>query len=123
MRTSVRRRIVATLLVIGVIAVPLVGCDSDQSSGDRFCNDARQVMNARDFPSDGAGVVDDLRSIDVSGLSGSDGSAFAAALDVVESQITKFNDGQGQNGWSTQAAATIASRICGSDLASFNVMP
>ena len=59
----------------------------------------------------------------MSGLSGSDGSAFAAALDVVESRITNFNDGQGPNGWSTQAAATIASRICGSDLASFYVMP
>lgn len=105
------------------MAVPLVGCDSDQSSGEGFCSDAREVMKAGPFPSDGAGVIDELRSIDMSGLSDSDAPAFAAALDVVDTQITKFNAGQGPNGWSTQAAATIASRICGTDFASFNVMP
>lgn len=112
------------LLFVGTLAVPLVGCDEDDSHGvDGFCDDAREVMKSQNFPSDGAGVVDDLRSIDASGLSGSDAAAFLAALDVVESQITKFNDGQAPNGWSTEAAVTIASRVCESEFASFTVMP
>lgn len=80
-------------------------------------------MNDVSFPSDGAGVVADLRSIDISGLMDSDRAVFASTLDEVESQITKFKAGQGLSGWSTQAAADIATRICGTDMTSFNVIP
>lgn len=124
MQTKGRRSLAAQLLVVGLLSAAGVACGGEAGQGaGRFCSDARRVMNGASFPSDGAGVVADLRSIDMSGLTDSDRSLFASALDEVESQITKFNAGQGPDGWSTQAAAAIATRICGTDMTSFNVMP
>lgn len=124
MQTKGGRSLAVQLLVVGLLSATGVGCRGEDGHGaSRFCSDARRVMNGASFPPDGAGVAADLRSIDVSGLTESDRSAFASALDEVESQITKFNAGQGPDGWSTQITAAIASRICGRELGSFNVMP
>jgi hypothetical protein len=119
-----RRSLAVQPLIAAFLSTAGIGCSGEDGQGvGRFCSDARQVMNDVSFPPDGAGVVADLRSIDVSGLVENDRAVFASALDEVESQITKFNAGQGLDGWSTQAAADIATRICGSDMTSFNVIP
>ena len=101
-----------------------VGCnDADDRGRNSFCLDAKKVMNRTSFPEDGKGVVEDLRSIETAELTEGDESAFASAVDVAESQIARFNTGEAPNGWSTQAASAVATRICGIDIGGFNVMP
>jgi hypothetical protein len=112
------------LAIAAVLSAAGVGCGGESGQGaNRFCSDARRVMNVSTFPSDGVGLVANLRSIDVSGLPERDRVEFAAALEVVGFQITKHNAGEGLDGWSTQSLADIATRICGTEMTSFNVIP
>lgn len=114
---------------VAAIALCCVGpaaCDSaegEAQSSAAFCVAAAAVMNEGTFDSSGAGVVDALRDLDTGALSDADQRAVASAIDTVEAEISKFDDGLAPDGWSTEPVATVVGRICSVEMTSFHVMP
>lgn len=108
--------------VVACAASPFVGvaCESRGRSG--FCEDAEAAVE-QSYPSGGGDVSERLGAVVPDGLSVSNAAAWRAAVESVTDQLRAFRDGKSSEGWSTQPAATAASRVCGSEIASFNVMP
>ena len=64
-----------------------------------------------------------LRALDMSGLPGGDHEQMSTAINAVEANIASFNDGQAPDGWSTEPVATVAARLCDTDMSSFFATP
>jgi hypothetical protein len=64
-----------------------------------------------------------LATVVPQGLSDREASSWRVAVESVTNQLEAFNNGESPDGWSTQTAASTASRICESDIASFSVTP
>ena len=81
------------------------------------------MLNKGAFASDGGGVVDSMRKLDVDELLGPEQEAISTAIDRVEANIDSFQRGQAPDGWSTEPIATLASRICDVDMQTFFAVP
>ena len=116
-----------TGLVAAVVCTTFgVACGSsapEGASSAAFCDSAEKVLNQGSFASDGSGVVEAFRALDVSGLPGSDQERISTAIDAVEANIASFNNRQAPDGWSTEPVAMVAARLCGADMNSFFAVP
>ena len=116
-----------TGLVAAILCATLgVACGSSApqtASNTAFCDSADKLLNAGSFASDGTGVVEALRALDISGLPGSDQEEISTAIDAVGANLASFNNGQAPDGWSTEPVATVAARLCGEDMSSFFAVP
>lgn len=88
-----------------------------------FCSSADKLFNDETFASDGGGVVDAIRGLDLTNLASADRDEVSSAIETVAANIAAFNNGQAPDGWSTEPAAAVAARICGIDMSSFFVVP
>jgi hypothetical protein len=116
-----------TGLVAAVLCTSLgVSCGSSApktASNAAFCDSADKLLNSGSFASDGSGVVEALRALDISSLPGSDQEKVSTAIDAVDANLASFNNGQAPDGWSTAPVATVAARLCGQDMSSFFAVP
>ena len=120
------RYLVRRSKLVAMAAIGLVACGSPtprQASSDSFCAAADQLFNKGSFASDGGGVVESLRTLDVDELSNTDRESMVTAIEAVEANINAFQNGAAPDGWSTGPAATEAARICQRDMQRFFVTP
>lgn len=94
----------------------------DVTAAEPFCADAIAALD-REYPTDGAGVIEAFRAIDLQGLDDGDQRSFSGMVSSLESSIEAFTSGQGDNGWTTSHLATLVSRLCDIDAGGFTVMP
>jgi hypothetical protein len=120
------RDLSAALVAVAVLAGSGAACGSsspDSSPIAAFCASADSVLNNGNFASDGGGVIESLRGMDVTDLTGVEQEKVSTAIEVVEANIAAFNSGDAPDGWSTEPVATLATRICGQDMTSFYAVP
>ncbi len=120
------RGMLKSLAAAALVAATCVTCGSSPHEGasiTAFCASADSVLNKGAFASDGGGVVDSLRRLDLRDLPGVDQEKVSTAVDIVEANIAAFDSGQAPDGWSTEPVAALATRICGADMTSFHVVP
>ena len=79
-------------------------------SASSFCAAADRLFNHSSFASDGGGVID------LAALADAEQKAMTVAIGEVEAKIAEFQNGGAPGGWSTEAAANEAARICGQDM-------
>jgi hypothetical protein len=123
----VRRRVARfaiSLAIVTVAAASQPGCSSDTQGTAQFCASAAALFDSSDPPpSNGAGLVADMRRINLEGLSTAERDAFSSAVEQIDDSIRRFNSGAGSDGWSTMPAVAVASRICEIELPTYQVTP
>jgi hypothetical protein len=106
--------------VVSVSLATMSGCGSNSETG--FCDSATAVLEAP-HPPDGGDLGARLEAVRLDGLSDSEAASWRAAVENVTRQVHLFNSSASSDGWSTSIAASAASRICGSQIDSFSVVP
>ena len=107
----------------GDVATVAAATTTTQNELSRFCTSAAAILNRQSFSSNGADVVADLHTIDIDELSEADRQSFLTAIDQIDAAIYSFNNVDSLEGWSTRPVADIATRLCGTDMQAYYVMP
>jgi hypothetical protein len=106
---------VAVTMALGAACVQ--GADHAGS----MCAEAASILSKPSLPADGGTLVEDLRGLDLVGLTAVDQEAIIAAVNALEGRLKRFNTGTNVHTWDTVAVVDQVNRICNAHIASYRV--
>jgi hypothetical protein len=112
---------VRTVIIIALVIAIGAGCAESAGHAGSLCSQAAGLLSKPSLPTDGGTLVEDLKKLDLVGLTAADQEGIIAAIRALDQQLKRFNSGTDSDGWDTVALVDQLNRVCNSDIPSFRV--